>query len=280
MHGPQESTSRHRVLQDFRAIRLKPNNIPSNLSNRHSCNYKMASTTAPSSLKSFLNTLPPDLFDQTTLISLASTVAILVAAYSLSRLALDPKTTTSCYRFLFIWHAFDALIHFCLEGSFLYHCFFSSAPLGHLDPKEVFVDPYNYLGRIDKVHGAQAVAGRFVEGLVGGPAKAGAVDGLDGGFLEKIVKGTAELWMVYAKADKRWAGVDLVSYSCDLLSSVGVRFRVGYDGDGGGDCGEGMGHEEEKGRNNVDDADAAANEARHGEGHGKAVWKYIWWESC
>ncbi|EGO61176.1 hypothetical protein NEUTE1DRAFT_76989 [Neurospora tetrasperma FGSC 2508] len=154
----------------------------------------MASTTAPPSLESFLSTLPPDLFDQTTLISLASTVAILLAAYSLSRVALDPKTTTSRHRFLFIWHAFDALIHFCLEGSFLYHCFFSSAPLGHLDPKEVFIDPYNYLGRIDKVHGAQAVAGR----------------------------GTAELWMVYAKADRRWAGVDLSVVSLELLTVLVV----------------------------------------------------------
>ncbi|KAK3952487.1 Emopamil-binding protein [Pseudoneurospora amorphoporcata] len=179
----------------------------------------MASTVAPSSLESFLSTLPPDLFDQTTLISLASTVAILVAAYSLSRAALDPKTTTSRSRFLFIWHAFDALIHFCLEGSFLYHCFFSSAPLGHLNPKEVFIDPYNYLGRIDRVHGAQAVAGKFVEGVVGGPAKAGA---LGGGFLEKIVKGTAELWMVYAKADKRWAGVDLSVVSLELLTVLVV----------------------------------------------------------
>lgn len=180
----------------------------------------MAYTTAPSSLESFLNTLPPDLFDQTTLISLASTVAILVAAYSLSRVALDPKTTTSRYRFLFIWHAFDALIHFCLEGSFLYHCFFSSAPLGHLDPKDVYIDPYNYLGRIDRVHGAQAVAGKFAEGIVsGGPAKTGAVNG---GFLEKIVKGTAELWMVYAKADKRWAGVDLGVVSLELLTVLVV----------------------------------------------------------
>ncbi|KAK3403574.1 Emopamil-binding protein [Sordaria brevicollis] len=183
----------------------------------------MASTNAPSALESFLNSLPPDLFDQTTLVSLASTVAILAAAYSLSRVALDPKTTTARYRFLFIWHAFDALIHFCLEGSFLYHCFFSSAPLGHLDPKEVYIDPYNYLGKIDRVHGAQAVAGKFVEGLVGGPAKAGELGGgVGGGFLEKLIKGTAELWMVYAKADKRWAGVDLGVVSLELLTVLVV----------------------------------------------------------
>lgn len=66
------------------------------------------------------STLPPDLFDTTTLISLASTVAILAVAYGTSLKALAPSTPGS-YRFLFIWHLFDALIHFFLEGSFLYH---------------------------------------------------------------------------------------------------------------------------------------------------------------
>lgn len=64
--------------------------------------------------------LPPDLFDTTTLISLASTVAILAVAYGTSLKALAPSTPSS-YRILFIWHLFDAGIHFFLEGSFLYH---------------------------------------------------------------------------------------------------------------------------------------------------------------
>lgn len=63
--------------------------------------------------------LPPDLFDSTTMISLASTVLILAVAYGTSVKVLAPTTPTS-YRVLFIWHAFDALIHFFLEGSFLY----------------------------------------------------------------------------------------------------------------------------------------------------------------
>lgn len=63
--------------------------------------------------------LPPDLFDTTTLISLASTVLILAVAYGTSVKVLAP-TTPNSYRILFIWHAFDALIHFFLEGSFLY----------------------------------------------------------------------------------------------------------------------------------------------------------------
>ncbi len=63
-------------------------------------------------------TLPPDLFDQATLVSLSAVVVILGAAYGASRRLLDPSTSASL-RFLFIWHAFDALTHFVLEGSFL-----------------------------------------------------------------------------------------------------------------------------------------------------------------
>lgn len=74
----------------------------------------MASNTTAAS-----SSLPPDLFDSTTLISLASTVLILAVAYGTSVKVLASTTPTS-YRVLFIWHAFDALIHFFLEGSFLY----------------------------------------------------------------------------------------------------------------------------------------------------------------
>lgn len=84
----------------------------------------MSSTTPASG-----TSLPPDLFDSTTLISLASTVAILAVAYGTSLKALAPSTPGS-YRFLFIWHLFDAGIHFFLEGSFLYH-----VCLPHLHPR-------------------------------------------------------------------------------------------------------------------------------------------------
>ena len=129
------------------------------------------------------SSLPPDLFDQTTLISLAAILVILCAALGLSRKALSPSTPGSL-RFLFIWHAFDALVHFIVEGSFLYHCFFSSLPAAEAGRRAstFYPDPHNYLGYTDRVHGSQA-----------------------GG-----ANPFAQLWMVYAKADRRWAGVDLV----------------------------------------------------------------------
>lgn len=136
-----------------------------------------------------MSALPPDLFDTTTLISLSAVLVILGAAYGLSRAALDAKTSGPL-RFLFIWHAFDALIHFVLEGSFLYHCFFSSVPAFSAAAKGAYPDPHNFLGYTDLVHGAQA----------GGDHP------------------MAQLWMVYARADRRWAGVDLGVVSLELLT--------------------------------------------------------------
>jgi hypothetical protein len=128
--------------------------------------------------------LPADLFDPVTLWSLASTVAMVIVAYSLSLLALD-KSISKARRFLFIWHAFDALIHFCLEGSFLYHCFFSWIPLSSVsNPHALAPTAYNFLGHTDRAYGAQA----------GGDAP------------------MAQLWMIYAKADRRWGGADLVRW--------------------------------------------------------------------
>ena len=96
---------------------------------------------------------------------------------------------------LFIWHAFDALIHFVLEGSFLYHCFFSSVSVtgvGAGTGLGYYPDPFNYLGMKGVVHGSQA--------------------GGENAF--------AKLWMVYARADKRWGGVDLVSFFFSGFSST------------------------------------------------------------
>ncbi|OHE95950.1 emopamil binding protein [Colletotrichum orchidophilum] len=142
------------------------------------------------------SSLPPDLFDQTTLISLAATVVLLSVAIAVSRRVLHPATSTS-YRVLFIWHAFDALIHFFLEGSFLYHCFFSYIPLADVpdaDLSSFHPTPANFLGHSDRIYGPQA--------------------GGSNPF--------AQLWMVYARADKRWAGVDLGVISLELLTVFGT----------------------------------------------------------
>ena len=131
--------------------------------------------------------LPPDLFDTTTLVSLASTVLIVAVAYGASLKFLLPSTSGPL-RFLFIWHAADALCHFALEGSFLYHCLFSYIPVTDAAKRGgMWPTPANFLGHSDRVYGPQA--------------------GGDGFF--------AQLWMVYARADPRWAGADLVCRPCN-----------------------------------------------------------------
>lgn len=133
--------------------------------------------------------LPPDLFDATTIYSLAATLAIVIAAYVASLYALPPSRTTASpktsrsLRFLFVWHLADAITHFTLEGSFLYHCFASYVPTKSLEARHFYPTPFNFLG-----HGAERTYG---------PQAGGA-------------NPFAQLWMVYARADQRWAGVDLV----------------------------------------------------------------------
>ncbi|KAK4680303.1 hypothetical protein QC764_211910 [Podospora pseudoanserina] len=138
-----------------------------------------------------------EMIDQTTIISLLSTLAILFTALGISKLVLD-KHTPGRLRFLFVWHAFDALIHFILEGSFVWHCLCSSTSVREVKG-DYFPTPYYYLGQDQKgrVWGSQAAVGQ--EGYLGA---------------------MAQLWMVYAKADRRWAGVDLATLSIEIITVV------------------------------------------------------------
>ncbi|KAK0918925.1 hypothetical protein LTS16_012375 [Friedmanniomyces endolithicus] len=133
----------------------------------------------------------------TTVLSLLSTIAILAAAY-LSSLALLPKSASPKIRLLFIWHAFDALIHFILEGSYLYNCFFSytTTPTPGLWTKtpQTLASPYlppnvHFLGHQHRLYGAEYGTTPF-----------------------------SALWREYAKADHRWAGTDLTVISLELLT--------------------------------------------------------------
>lgn len=136
----------------------------------------------------------PSIISTTTVLSLLSTVAILATAYVVSLQAL-PKSTSTKLRILFIWHAFDALIHFILEGSYLYNCFYSyTTQTGLWSNLTPFASPYlppniYFLGQKDRIYGSEYGTNPF-----------------------------AALWMEYAKADKRWGGSDLTVISLELLT--------------------------------------------------------------
>ncbi|KAG7442980.1 uncharacterized protein BT62DRAFT_1009582 [Guyanagaster necrorhizus] len=78
-----------------------------------------------------------DLFTATSLFSLAGVAGIALTA-STGAKTLLPKDATSKDRFVFVWLAFDALVHFLYEGSFLYYSTFgrqvilSEAPLAEM----------------------------------------------------------------------------------------------------------------------------------------------------
>lgn len=134
--------------------------------------------------------------DATTITSLLGVLLLLGGAYYASIRVL-PKTTTLKTRVLFIWHLFDALIHFVFEGSFLWNCFFVSYSLptsfsaaSHRHQVELFTPPDVYwLGREDVLFGARYGTGPF-----------------------------SRLWQEYAKADKRWGGTDLTVVSLEILT--------------------------------------------------------------
>ncbi|RDL35409.1 uncharacterized protein BP5553_07340 [Venustampulla echinocandica] len=131
-----------------------------------------------------------DIIDTTTIVSLFAVVAILTSAYVLSLRALAPSTPNR-FRVLFIWHAFDFLIHTIFEGSFLYNCFFTSSPFDPAVHHPALVT--NFLGRSDRVYGA-AYGNNWA----------------------------TKLWMVYAQADSRWASADLTVISLELLTVLGA----------------------------------------------------------
>nr|POF17100.1 emopamil-binding protein-like [Quercus suber] len=134
----------------------------------------------------------PVLISTTTVLSLLSTVAILGAAYTAS-ISLLPRSATTKTRILFVWHTFDALIHFILEGSFLYNCFFSyttGSPTTVSPLASAYLPPNIYfLGHHDRVYGSEHGTNPF-----------------------------AALWREYARADARWGGSDLTVISLELLT--------------------------------------------------------------
>ena len=130
----------------------------------------------------------------TSILSLFAVFVLLAVAYFLS-LRVLPKTSSGKIRVLFVWHLFDALIHFFFEGSYLYHCFFTYTQLPPHHSANM-AGQYNggaYLGHQDRLYGA----------IHGDSA-------------------TAKLWQEYARADRRWGGADLTVISLEILTVFGA----------------------------------------------------------
>ncbi|KAJ5225671.1 hypothetical protein N7468_006896 [Penicillium chermesinum] len=120
--------------------------------------------------------------DIPTLLCLSFALSFLPLAYIFSTLL---PTNSLRNRVLFFWHAYDALTHIFIEGSFLYECFFSYATL----PPGFSTPSPHFLSRSDRVYGAAYGTGP-----------------------------SARLWQEYAKADHRWAVADAGVISLELLT--------------------------------------------------------------
>ena len=129
-------------------------------------------------------------FSLTSFLSLLAVLALLVVAYMIS-LNVLPKASNWKLRVLFVWHFFDALIHFFFEGSYLYHCFFTytQLPSHHSGSLAIQYNGGAFLGHEDRLYGA-----------IHGSSP------------------TAKLWQEYARADRRWGGADLTVISLELLT--------------------------------------------------------------
>jgi hypothetical protein len=124
----------------------------------------------------------PFTLDVPTLLCIGFTLSFMPIAYLLGRSLIPSSQTRN--RILFYWHAYDALTHIFIEGSFLYECFYSYAML----PAGVSKEPY-FLGHKDRVYGAAYGTGP-----------------------------SARLWQEYAKADRRWAVADAPTICIELLT--------------------------------------------------------------
>ncbi|CAI7564076.1 unnamed protein product [Penicillium manginii] len=115
--------------------------------------------------------------DTPTMLCIAFALSFMPIAYILGT-SLIPSTQTR-NRILFFWHAYDALTHIFIEGSFLY-----TTIAGIHNTREPF-----FLNQRDRLYGAAYGTGP-----------------------------SSRLWQEYAKADRRWAGADITVVSLELLT--------------------------------------------------------------
>lgn len=175
------------------------------------------------------------LTDPTTLLSLGLVLVLLGAAYSFSLFAMQ-TTARKSTRFLFIWHVFDALIHFIFEGSFLYNCLFTyttiTAP--EVPPTAVPVAAQaaatstksflNYIRILASSNTTvtQEVVAKVAENIAAPAHLAenwlGHTDRLYGANFAGAGNPFAALWRVYAQADFRWGVADANVVAIELLT--------------------------------------------------------------
>lgn len=147
-------------------------------------------------------TPPPFTLDLGTGLSLALAFSFMPTAQIVAGLVL-PKTTSRKYYWVFVWCAYDFLTHSIIEGSYLYHCFFSyetvSITSDYPHPASLGSKGPHFLGHSDRNYGSYYSTAPM-----------------------------ARLWQEYAKADSRWGGADVTVISLELLTVFGAGPAAAY----------------------------------------------------
>lgn len=190
-------------------------------------------TTSPMGAPTPL-TVSEMLTDPTTLLSLGLVLVLLSAAYGFSLSAMSPTARKST-RFLFIWHVFDALIHFIFEGSFLYNCLFTyttivapvsqptAAPVAAQAAATSTKSFLNYIRILASSNTTAPSALPLLTSNITAPMHLAAnwlghTDRLYGANFGGAGNPFAALWRVYAQADFRWGRADANVVAIELLT--------------------------------------------------------------
>lgn len=144
----------------------------------------------------------PFTLDLETGLCLALAFSFMPAAQLLASFTL-PKSVPRTYYWIFVWGVYDFLTHSIIEGSFLYHCFFSYETV-------VLTSDYPHPA-------SQGIRG---------PVLYGRHDRRYGSFYSDGPM--ARLWQEYAKADRRWGEADLNVISLEILTVFGAGPAAAY----------------------------------------------------
>ena len=120
------------------------------------------------------------------LLPISLTVAIMVG-YNVAHMPFRTPTAHRA-RILYFWHLLDGLTHLLVESTYVYNCF------------------SNYIPVIDQVTLSTSKVAFFL----------GRRDRLYGNAYGTTA--SARLWQEYAKADKRYAGIDLTTLSLEIIT--------------------------------------------------------------
>ena len=92
-------------------------------------------------------------------------------------------------RIFFIWHLLDGLTHLLYESTYIYNCFNSYISIPPLSDPPPHLSIRFFLGHRDRLYG--------------------------NAYSHNIFSAS---WMAYAKADSRYAGIDLTTLSLEILT--------------------------------------------------------------